>query len=619
MARLIGTAGHVDHGKTSLIQALTGIDADRLPEEKKRGLTIDIGFAHIDLPGVGKTSIVDVPGHERFLANMLVGALGVDVALLCVAADEGVMPQTREHFLILELLPVQRLVVALTRSDLADEETREAAAYEVTELLAGTRFEGSPIAPVSAHTGEGLEELRNHLAQALIQSSPTPGTDWYLPVDRVFAVKGHGAVATGTLMRGQVRDGEKAVVMPDGLEVRVRAIQWHDEPQQVAQKGMRTALNLSGVKLEQLRRGQLVGAPGTVFATSQFDATMRWVGPVRHGMRVRVSVGSDEAIGKVFLNDRDPEVAQFRLERDTATASGQPLIVRRYSPPDLLGGGRVRVPQALRWRKTAVVTQGVEHQPDDQAILSVLAGSATGVDTEEICRRVGKSPQALGDAFERLRTQGAIHGFGGRWVSQEAYPNLVQALSEALEVLHGRQPGKAYLPREAVCAEAKLNWSGKPLDRLLARLSEDGVIRTSGSGVALASHQVMLNPRQSATLGRILDELDQAGVQVPSSAEVARSLGVPPQTVDELLRLGQEAGLVVRVAEGIHYSMGQVERMVLQARSILGESPFSASQFREALQTSRKYAIPLLEHLDSRKTTVRQGELRRWANPPEGR
>lgn len=614
MAWLIGTAGHVDHGKTSLIRALTGIDADRLPEEKKRGLTIDIGFAYIDLPGVGKTSIVDVPGHERFLANMLVGALGVDVALLCVAADEGVMPQTQEHFQILELLPVQRLVVALTRSDLADQETREAAALEVVDMMAKTRFAGSPVLAVSAHTGEGLDELRTSLADALGQVSvPNPGPDWYLPIDRVFAIKGHGAVATGTLMRGQVREGDKGVVLPDGLEVRVRAIQWHDDPQPAAVKGMRTALNLSGAKLEELHRGQVVGASGTVFATNQLDATMRWIGPVRHGMRVRVSIGSDEVIGKAFLNDLDPEVAQFRFERPTAAASGQPLIVRRYSPPDLLGGGRVRIPQAHRWRKSEAVTEGVEQQSDEQAILAVVQSSHTGVDTEEVCRRVGKSPQALGDAFERLRLEGAILGFAGRWVTEQVCGELVDSLTQALQALHGKLPTKAFHSREVVCSEAGLNWTGKPLDRLLAKMVADGVLRASGSGIAVAGHQVSLSPRQAATLKRVLEELEQAGANVPSSAEVARGLGVPPQTVDELLRLGQEAGYVIRVAEGIFYGSAQLQRLLQNARQALGEEPFSASQFREALQTSRKYAIPLLEYLDSRRVTVRQGEVRRWA------
>ena len=266
MARLIGTAGHVDHGKTTLIRALTGIDADRLPEEKRRGMTIDIGFAYIELPGVGRVSIVDVPGHERFLTNMLVGALGVDVALLCVAADESVMQQTREHLQILELLPVERLVVALTRADLADDETREIARAEVEELVAASRFEEAPILEVSAVTGVGMDALRQALADALTGTETTTSGPWYLPIDRAFAVKGHGAVVTGTLHQGTVRVGDRAIIEPGHHEVRVRAIHSHDETLEACEPGRRTALNLGGIKLEEVRRGLSVGGVGLVFA-----------------------------------------------------------------------------------------------------------------------------------------------------------------------------------------------------------------------------------------------------------------------------------------------------------------------------------------------------------------
>ncbi|HWA83840.1 MAG TPA: selenocysteine-specific translation elongation factor, partial [Fimbriimonadaceae bacterium] len=418
MAKLIGTAGHVDHGKTTLIQALTGIDADRLPEEKRRGMTIDIGFAYIDLPEFGRVSIVDVPGHERFLTNMLVGALGIDVALLCVAADESVMPQTREHVQILDLLPVERMVVALTRSDLADETTREIAKAEVEELLAPTRFKVAPIVEVSAQTGAGIPELRQALVEALRASAPEGLKDapWYLPIDRVFTVKGHGAVVTGTLAQGEVRVGGKAYIQPENLEVRVRALHSHGVAIESGEPGRRIAINLSGVKEEDLRRGQAVGAPGALFSTDCFDAKMRWATPVKHGSRVRVSIGAEEAIGRVFLNDFDPELAQIRLESRIAAALDQPLILRRYSPPDVLGGGRILIPQAKR-RKKGEEIRGARPARDEEAILGVVGTSPDGIATEEVCRLVGKSQQTLGKPFENLLAQGKVHGFAGLWFS----------------------------------------------------------------------------------------------------------------------------------------------------------------------------------------------------------
>jgi selenocysteine-specific elongation factor len=262
MAKLIGTAGHVDHGKTTLIHALTGIDADRLPEEKRRGMTIDVGFAYLDFPEIGRVSIVDVPGHEKFIHNMLVGAHAIDVALLCVSADAGVMPQTREHFEILRLLPVDQMVVAMTRADLADEDTRSLVQLDIEELLGGTRFEGSPIVSVSAISGEGLDVLRNQLWEALGRTVAAEDGHWYLPIDRVFGVKGHGCVVTGTLSQGTVKVGDQAVIEPGQIEVRVRSLHSHDNALQTSERGKRTAINLGGIKLEDVHRGMVVGAPG---------------------------------------------------------------------------------------------------------------------------------------------------------------------------------------------------------------------------------------------------------------------------------------------------------------------------------------------------------------------
>ncbi|HRK20542.1 MAG TPA: selenocysteine-specific translation elongation factor [Fimbriimonadaceae bacterium] len=610
MARLIGTAGHVDHGKTTLIQALTGIDADRLPEEKARGMTIDIGFAYVDLPKVGRASIVDVPGHERFITNMLVGALGIDVALLVVAADASVMPQTREHFQILELLPVEKLVVAMTRSDLVEEELRALVRTDIEALLASTRFAGSPIVEVSGITGMGIETLKEELSRALADPESAPKGPWYLPIDRVFTVKGHGCVVTGTLMQGQVKDGEKAILQPGQREVRIRSIQSHGDDATASEKGRRTALNLGGIKAEEVRRGMAVGAPGALFETRMLDAKVRWVAEVKHGLRVRISLGAEEAIGKIFLSEAEPDLVQVRLESSVACALGQPIIIRRYSPPDLLAGGRVAVPQASIRRKSESVTVVSSDLDVREAILAAVAGNSNGVPTEEICRRLGRSPQSLGDVIEELRQAKRLLGFGGLWFEPETFLAAANAFLEALLALHHEKPTLAYQPREKAVHRAGLKWVGKPLDRIIAALVASGKLRADGTGLRHPKFSVQLTDRQRAFLDRVIAALDAGGINAPSPYDLAATLHVPVQAVEEILRVGVEADELVRVAEGVFYSktgLAQVQTAVLELGK---QGPFTAAKFRDTTGSSRKYAIPLLEYFDSVRITVRVGDNR---------
>ncbi|HXH60206.1 MAG TPA: selenocysteine-specific translation elongation factor [Fimbriimonadaceae bacterium] len=610
MANLIGTAGHVDHGKTTLIRALTGIDTDRLPEEKKRGLTIDVGFAYVDLPEVGRASIVDVPGHERFLTNMLVGAQGIDVALLCVAADESVMPQTVEHFQILELLPVERMVVALTRSDLVDAETLEFARAEVDELLAPTRFKGSPIVAVSAPQGKGLDELKTRLVDAIKARDLEAAGPWYLPIDRVFGVKGHGVVVTGTMAQGEVTEGCQAVLMPEGKSVRVRSIQSHEVASSTSVKGKRTALNLGGVKEEEVRRGQMVGTPGVVFSTKVMDAKVRWLKPVRHSARVRVSVGADEAIARAFLNDEDPALVQLRFERPVAVATGQPVIVRKYSPPTLLGGGRVTVPEATVRRKSEHVMQVDEGLDTEAAVLQAVENTQGGAHTDEVCRAVGKSAQALGDVFESLKSSGRLYGFAGLWMTEGQFRQSSEKYLKALGDLHEANPTVLVQPREAPLKKAGIRWAGKPLDRIITALVERGDLRATGTNVALADFRVKFSDKQRQMLDRVKAELESNGFSPPSTQQIADSLHVPPQAVEEIVRVGVSAGEIVRIEDNIFFSQEMLDKIVERLNETFTGKSFTASEFREAMETSRKYAIPLLESLDSKGVTKRMGDSR---------
>lgn len=618
MAKLIGTAGHVDHGKTTLIQALTGIDTDRLPEEKRRGMTIDLGFAYLDIPRHGRVSIVDVPGHERFVTNMLAGALGVDLALLCVAADEGVMQQTREHFQILELLPVAHLVVAMTRADLADDDIREACCAEIEDLLEGTRFAGAPIIPVSAKTGEGVAALIEHLDAGLAGGSDKDSGAWYLPIDRVFTVKGRGTVVTGTLARGSVSNGGRAVILPGGNEVRVRGIHSHGTPLERAEPGMRVALNLSGPKLEEIFRGQAICEPGSMFETNQMDIRVRWISVPKHGLRVRVAIGTADSIGRVFLSDAAPDVAQLRLEGMVACALGQPVIVRRYSPPDLLGGGEVMIPHATTRKKSEAPPTEGQAGSEELAILAALEGKGDGMPTAEICRRLGKTPQDLGDVFEKLSAAGSIKGFAGLWFDADAFGVSTARFVTALNELHQHAPLVAYQPREKVVSRAGFSWAGKPLDRIIATMAEVGQIEANGTAVKAGGFVIQLTEKQKSFLERVIQSLESEKVNTPTVFDLAKSLGVPVQAIEEILKLGIQAGKIIALGEGVWYTVEQVSAIRTATREKFGPLGFTAAEFRDTFSTTRKYAIPLLEHFDATRFTTRIGD-KRMTNPDESK
>lgn len=612
MAGLIGTAGHVDHGKTTLVRALTGIDTDRLPEEKKRGLTIDIGFAHLDLPGQGRVSLIDVPGHEKFIGNMLVGALGMDVALLCVAADESVMPQTVEHFQIIGLLPVQRLVVAVTRCDLVDEETLGFTVAEIEELLAGTRFEGSPVLPVSAVRGTGLDTVITALTEAVASSTPTEATGWYLPVDRVFSVKGHGTVVTGTLAQGELREGDSAVLMPEGTEVRVRSIQIHDSQEHASRGGTRTAVNISGAKPEQVHRGQLLGQPGTVWATKIVDAKVQVLQGVelKHGSRVRVSIGADEAMARIHLNDADSDLIQLRFERTVGAVKGQPLIVRRYSPSQLVAGGRVIVPMAEVRRKREKVNVVDEGLSMEDAVEQAVGHSESGAMTDEVCRIVGASATALGDVFESLKASGRLVGFAGRWLTKSQFEATRKSFVDALSGMHKEFPTQISHQRETVIKRTGLAWTGKPLDRLVSALEAQGVLRAQGTQVALAEFRPTFSGRQRELLDKVIAALSANGLSFPDVTDVARTLNVPPQAVTQTINVGIGAGEIVRIDEGMYCPQALLDATVTSAREKFAGRPFAASEFRDQMGTTRKFAIPILEYFDSKGVTKRMGDQR---------
>ena len=611
MPCLIGTAGHVDHGKTSLIRALTGIDADRLPEEKARGVTIDVGYAFIDLPQSGRCSIVDVPGHQKYATNMLVGSMGIDVGLLCIAADEGVMPQTKEHLEILSLLPVKQIVVALTKTDLVDAETMALQLEEIQDDLTRTRFAGSPIIPVSAHSGEGLSFLVGALDQAVQRHAPPaePNNLWYMPIDRSFVVKGLGLVVTGYMARGAVETYQDAEIVPGRLKVKIRSIQSHDETVATAERGMRVAMNITGVSLDDIPRGVVIGAPGAVAETMVSDMKLEWLDEPKHAMDVRVAIGTADAIGRLFLNDNDASLAQVRFKEVVAAAKGEPVIIRRHSPASLLGGGTVIVAEGEVRRKKDVVRY-VDLANIEEGVLAAIHEDPNGVSTQEICRLIGLSQQQLGDHFERLIREKKIIGFAGIWYQPYIFLTQANLFLRTLKEMHDRSPMSLFQPRELVVQRIGRNWTGKPLERILAKLVELGKLEVDGTRVKLAEFNIALNPKQEAFISRIESEMDKSFINIPYPSEIASKIGVPVQAVEEMMSTAARAGRIVKIGDTLYYTQNQMAKIKTAVADFAKGKPFTASEVKEALQTSRKYIIPILEHLDAMGFTERIDDRR---------
>jgi selenocysteine-specific elongation factor len=626
--RVIGTAGHVDHGKSTLIRALTGIDPDRLREEKERGMTIDLGFAWLRLPGDIEVSIVDVPGHERFIHNMLAGIGGIDIALLVVAADEGVMPQTREHVAILDLLGISQGLVALTKSDLVDQDWLELVQADVEEFLAGTTLRGASIVPCAATTGAGLDELRARLAELLARERSRPDSARpRLPIDRVFTVAGFGTVVTGTLIDGELRLGQELEVQPGGLHTRVRGLQSHRHKVDTIPAGTRTAVNVGGLAVEDLRRGQVLGSPGTVRATRALDAKLRLLAdarPLRHNALVTFHTGAAEALARISLLDRDllepgsEAWVQVRLQEEVALARGDLFIVRLPSPSMTIGGGRVVEAHARRHRRRQatllaqldVLAQGT---PEEIVLEHLRAHEPTDVDS--LVRRAGLPAGDVRAALSALVEASDVLALGGgaarkidartQVMSAAGWRGVQAQVRELLGRFHASYPLRRGLPKEEL--RTRLNADARLFGRELEQLTGDGLVVEDGPFVRLTSHSVTFSPGEQAQADRLLAVLREAGVAPPDRAELEAELRISPELVDALLAQGR----VVEVSADLIYERETLDGLVARMQAaIRREGPRTVAQLRDVLEASRKYTLALVSYTDDHKLTRRQGDER---------
>jgi selenocysteine-specific elongation factor len=627
--RVIGTAGHVDHGKSTLIQALTGIDPDRLQEEKERGMTIDLGFAWLRLPNGDEVSIVDVPGHERFIHNMLAGVGGIDIALLVVAADEGVMPQTREHVAILDLLGVANGVVALTKRDLVEDDWLDLVQADVEEFLKATSLAGAPIVACSATTRAGLGDLLGVMQDLLGRERRRVSTGRpRLPIDRVFTVAGFGTVVTGTLIDGELALGQELEVQPGGLKTRVRGLQSHKKKLELVPAGTRTAVNLGGLAVEDLYRGQVLGAPGTLRPTRALDVQLRLIAdarPIRHNTQVSFHTGAAETLAKVSLLDRDElqpgdeAWAQLRLQDEIALARGDLFILRLPSPSMTVGGGKVVEAQARRHRRRQA---SVLHQLDvlargtpDEILLEQLRAREPS-DVDGLIRRAGLPAAEARGALARLLAEHSAlvldQAAGARHLDHRSYVVSAagwQALTERVEALlgafHRGYPLRRGLPKEEL--RTRLGADPRLFTRVLERLTAQGTAAEDGPFVRLARHSVRFTPEQERQARQIIDLLREAGVAPPERADLESTLRVSPELTDALLA----QGALVEVTQGLLYERQTLDEIVARVRAdITRHGPRTVAQIRDLLDASRKYVLAIVGYTDEHKITRRVGDER---------
>ncbi len=613
--RVIGTAGHVDHGKSTLVRRLTGIDPDRLAEEKAREMTIDLGFAWLTLPDGSQVGIIDVPGHRDFIENMLAGVGGIDAALLVIAADEGVMPQTREHLAILDLLQIKTGVIALTKTDLVnDTGWLELVEAEIRETVQATVLANAPIVPVSAVSGDGLNGLLAALGEALAGLPPTPDLGRpRLPVDRVFTLSGFGTIVTGTLVGGTLATGDEVEFQPTGVRGRVRGLQSYRQAVSIAQPGSRVAVNLSGVDRQLVRRGDVLTRPGQMRPATLLDVFFRHLPdasrPLRHNAQVKVFCGAAEVMAHARLLSADMLAPgeegwlQLRLDAPLAAAPGDRFILRYPSPPETIGGGVVVDPHpARKWRRMqpdvlAALATRLEGSPAQR--IAQLAGGPEPVQPQTLARQTGM-PEAETAITEALNSGLLVQFDDGSVLAAQAWQALRHSIEEMLAAFHQAEPLRAGMPREELRSRLKVKNATLSLflNRLPGVVSEQNLVR-------LETHAIRLTGANAARADALRARLAENPYLPPTWREAVELAG------EDVTRALIELGEIVQVNAGVIFPRRAYEEMVAATLEMIdAQGSVTVATVRDRFATSRRFAISLLEHLDATGVTRRVGEVR---------
>ena len=624
---IVGTAGHIDHGKTALVKALTGIDADRLQEEKRRGITIDLGFAHLELPGPSgeklRLGFVDVPGHERFVRNMLAGVGGMDIVLFIVAADEGVMPQTREHFDICRLLGIERGITVVTKSDLVDAGALASLKHDLSRFLKGSFLDPAraPMVAVSAKTAAGLDELRSALAAtAAAASTRNPDSFLRLPIDRVFAMKGFGTVITGTLIAGRVRKEDEVEVFPGGKRLRVRGVQVHDRAVDEARAGQRTALNLASVNKDELARGMMLATPGTFRATDRIDVSLTLLSDakaLKDRARVHFHCYTAETIAEVRLHDAKQLApgasgfAQLRLSQPAQLLPGDRFIIRQFSPVVTVGGG-------------AVLDNAPERKSDTDVLRVFASGDRSSTLRARIARRVdfgiglqalvaetGMRPAEVVHALDPDVADKSVLRFGDLFMHAPNFFGLGSYTLETVAAFHRDNPLSPGISKEQLREQVGLTLPKEIFAALLDHLAREKKLQVSGELVALAGRSVTMRDDEAESKSVIEKAFATAGLKVPALKDVLAGVKVDKVRAQKIVTLLLRDGTLIKLSDDLVFhrdALGGLKRSLAEQKS--KSDTLDVARFKEMTGISRKYAIPLLEWLDRERVTRRVGDAR---------
>lgn len=625
---IIGTAGHVDHGKTMLIKALTGIDTDRLAEEKKRGITIELGFAFLELPNGERAGIVDVPGHEKFVGNMLAGAGGIDLALLVVAADDGIMPQTREHLGILRLLGVNEGIIVITKADLVEPDWLELVTQDIRGEVKATPWESAPVIAVSAYTGQGIGELKDTIFKALDKASAkNTGGPFRIPVDRVFSVGGFGTVITGTLIEGSVAVGDEAELYPAGLRVRVRNLQVHSRDVEKACAGQRVAVNLAGIPKEEATRGNVLASPGSMQNTLMLDVKLRILPDsgraVKNGARLHLYHGARELLCKVALLDADSLLpgqegyAQLRLTEELAAKKGDRFVVRFYSPVETVGGGVVLDPDPPRRRRHSQKVLDAlnvrEHGSAAENLAQTIAdGSPKLAPLSWVRSRTGRDGDAFRAELEKLVAAGQVFLLGDKVAIDKNYKDaLARSAKQILGDYHRDNPLQAGMRRDELRSRLLPGRDANLADRALDMLAEDGVLSLDSQKAALAGFAVKYSADDKKLAEKVEAVFRGAGYAPPGVEEILAMFPKEGKAVKKVLEAMLASGALVSAAPQVYFHKEAMTGAREKISGFIAENgQITLAQFRDISGTSRKFALMLLEYFDRHGITKKVGDAR---------
>ncbi|HET9179820.1 MAG TPA: selenocysteine-specific translation elongation factor [Terriglobia bacterium] len=628
---IVGTAGHIDHGKSALVQALTGTDPDRLEEEKRRGITIDLGFAHLDIGGDIRVGFVDVPGHERFVKNMLAGVGGIDLVLLVVAADESIKPQTREHFDICRLLNIRNGLVVITKSDLVDSDVLDLVRLEVHEMVKGSFLENAPMVAASSKTGAGLDDIRNALRRLGEGILARPlALPFRLPIDRAFVMKGFGTVVTGTLIAGSIHKDDEAEIFPEGRRARIRGIQVHNAPAESAEAGQRTALNLAGIESSEIERGMVLAAAGLFQATSRLDCSLtllRSARPLKNRARVHFHSGTAETVAEVVLlgsRELAPGMqgcVQLRLAHPGLFLPGDRFIVRQFSPVVTIGGGvvidnfpgrhRLLDPAVAKW--LSAMEKGSEEER-----LELLVRESGEAAMSMLTARMGRSEAALEQLGRALQAKKRLVVLGqpaGIFVHAEHFIHLAGEVARQLASFHGSNPLMSGIAKEDLRGRVRDRQKREPsaavFNAVLRQLEKAEKIEASGETVRLAGRVIELDSQEAAARDQIVHAFATAGLAVPAASDVLAGLKIDRIRAAKILQMLLKEKVLAKVADDLIFHSGALGNLKqLLARQKTKSDRINVGVFKELTGLSRKYAIPLLEYLDRERVTRRQGDER---------